>query len=181
MMETKLSGYPTPTKPKPPLDIFDPAVNLQEGAGIYTRFVINLRKGTAQSERINDALEGEFPQWDWTRTTTENRYAIATAYTDASGGSYFDAVQKIDRQTGKVEVHEFGPYRFTGEPLMVAKAGAKSEDEFYVMSYVYNGNEHKTEVVILDSEDFSAEVAVIKLNHHLPQGFHGMFTPKVFI
>lgn len=181
MMETKESGYPTPTKPKPPLDIFAPDVNLQEGAGIYTRFVINLRKGTAQSERINDALEGEFPQWDWTRTTEENRYAVSAAYTEGGSGSYFDAVQKIDRETGKVEVHNFGAYRFTGEPLMVAKAGAKSEDEFYVMSYVYNGNEHKTEVVILDSENFDDEVAVIKLNHHMPQGFHGMFTPKVFV
>jgi all-trans-8'-apo-beta-carotenal 15,15'-oxygenase len=181
MMETKNDAYPTPTQPKDSFDIFDPNVKAQEGAGIYTRFIINLRNASVLKERINDAIEGEFPQWDWTRSTTENRYAISAAYPDTGSGTYFSGVQKIDRLTGKVEVHDFGSYRFNGEPLMVAKPGAKSEDEFYVMAYVYNGNTHKTEIVLLDSENFSDEIAVIKLSHHLPQGFHGLYTPEVFL
>ncbi len=181
MMETKEGAYPTPTQPKEPFNIFDPNVKAQEGAALYTRFIVNLRKASVQKEIISDALEGEFPQWDWTRGTTENRFAISAAYPEASPGTYFSAVQKIDRHTGKVQVHDFGSYRFNGEPLMVAKPGAKSEDEFYVMAYVYNGNTNKSEIVLLDSENFSDEIAVIKLNHHLPQGFHGLYSPKIFI
>lgn len=181
MMETKSDAYPTPTQPKEPFNVFDPNVKAKEGAGIYTRFVINLRNATVTKEVINDAMEGEFPQWDWRRGTTENRYAISAAYPQGSAGTYFSGVQKIDRQTGKVEVHNFGDYRFNGEPLMVAKPNAKSEDEFYVMAMVYNGNVNKSEVVLLDSENFGDEMAVIKLNHHLPQGFHGLYSPKVFI
>ncbi|MGK0441688.1 MAG: all-trans-8'-apo-beta-carotenal 15,15'-oxygenase [Pseudohongiellaceae bacterium] len=181
MMETKDGAYSTPDLHNEPLNIFDENVNFRSGAALYTRFIVNLRKATVQSERINDALEGEFPQWDWTKTTSENRYALSTAYTGTGPRTYFGAIQKIDRLTGKVEVHDFGDHRFTGEPLMVAKPGAKSEDDFYVMSYVYNGNDDKTEVVLIDSDDFSDEMAVIKLSHHLPQGFHGMYSPKIYI
>ena len=64
---------------------------------------------------------------------------------------------------------------------MVAKPDAKGDEEFYIMCYVYNGNTDKTEVVLMDSQDFTGEMAVIKLNHHLPQGFHGLFTPRIFL
>ena len=181
MVRTKDTAYGTPGNKLTPLNIFDPEVKFNFGAGHYTRVVVNLRKGTAQLERIDDALEGEFPQWDWTRTGDENRYAVTSAYSKTGPGTYFDAIQKIDRQTGKVEVHEFGAFRFTGEPLMVSKPNAKSEDDFYIMCYVYNGNEDRTEVVLIDSQNFSDEIAVVKLGHHLPQGFHGLFSPKVFL
>ena len=181
IIQTQSSAYNTPTHKNEPMNIFDPNVNFKAGGGHYVRFIVNLRKGTAQSERINDALVGEFPQWDWTRGTTENRFAVTSAYPVNGPQTYFTAIQKIDRMSGKVEVHDFGPYRFTGEPLMVAKADSSREDDFYVMCYVYNGNEDKSEVVLIDSKDFSEEIAVIKIGHHLPQGFHGMFTPKVFV
>ncbi|WP_085757593.1 carotenoid oxygenase family protein [Oceanicoccus sagamiensis] len=181
IIQTKESAYSTPTRKNKPLNIFDPDVDFKMGGGEYMRFVVNLRHGTAIKEVINDALLGEFPQWDWTLSTKENRYALSTAYPEGGPKTYFTGIQKIDRQTGKVEVHDFGNYRFTGEPLMVAKANAKSEDEFWAMCYVYNGNTDKTEVVIIDSEDFTGEQAVIKLDFHMPQGFHGMFTPKVYV
>ncbi|ARN75166.1 carotenoid oxygenase family protein [Oceanicoccus sagamiensis] len=181
MMETKDGAYPTPENPTEPMNIFSDDVNFRAGAARYKRFIVNLKSRQVQSEYINDALEGEFPQWDWRRTTTENRYAVATAYTGEGPRTYFGAVQKIDRLTGKVETHDFGSYRFNGEPLMVAKPGSTSEDEFYVMVYVYNGNTNKTEVVLIDSQNFSEPMATIKLDFHMPQGFHGMYTPKVFL
>ena len=182
MMQSKETGFSTPEEKLPPFNVFDPEIDFKSGGAKYTRFIINLPKGTAQKEQINDAVFGEFPQWDWKLTTRENRYAIASAYpTEDCSKTYFTGIQKIDRLTGKVEVHDFGPYRFNGEPLMVAKQGATSEDEFYAMIYVYNGNTDKTEVVIIDSQDWAAELAVIKLDHHMPQGFHGMYSPKIFI
>jgi len=181
MIQGNNGGYSTKTEKAKPLDLFSEDVDFRIGAASYTRFVINLRKGKVSSEVINDALLGEFPQWDWTKTTSENRFAVSSAFTDNGVDTYFNAIQKIDRFSGKVEQHYFGDYRFTGEPLMVAKPNAKDDDEFYVMCYVYNGNTDKTEIVLIDSLDFTGELAVIMLSHHLPQGFHGMFTPKVFL
>ena len=181
IIQTQESAYSTPTHKADELDIFSPDVDFKAGGGHYMRFVVELRKGTVQKDCITDALLAEFPQWDWTLTTRENRFAVTCAYPENSPKTYFTGIQKIDRFTGKVEVHDFGAYRFTGEPLMVAKPNAKSDDEFYIMCYVYNGNEDKTEVVLIDSQEFSDEMAVIKLGHHMPQGFHGMFTPKVFV
>lgn len=181
MMKTQPGGYSTPGHKLPSFNVFDPEVDFKAGGGTYNRYVINLPKGRVKIEQINDAVLGEFPQWDWTLTTKENRYAVTSAYPEGCLKTYFSGIQKIDRETGKVELHDFGSYRFNGEPLMVKKDGASSEDEFYAMCYVYNGNTDKTEVVIIDSQDWQTEIAVIKLDHHMPQGFHGMFTPKLFV
>jgi all-trans-8'-apo-beta-carotenal 15,15'-oxygenase len=181
MMETKDGAYGTPEQGVEPLNIFAEDVSFRVGAARYKRFVVNLKTRRVQAEFINDALEGEFPQWDWRLTGVENRYALATAYTGEGPKTYFDAIQKIDRQTGRVETHAFGDYRFAGEPLMVAKPGRDSEDEFYVLCYVYNGNTDKTEVVVIDSQSFDEPVATIKLDFHMPQGFHGLYSPKTFV
>ncbi|MBY6189259.1 carotenoid oxygenase family protein [Microbulbifer agarilyticus] len=181
LMETKEGGFGTPDQKMEPLDIFSEDVNFRSGAARYKRCVVNLKSRRFQSEYIDDALEGEFPQWDWTRTTSENRYALATGYTGEGPKTYFNAIQKIDRESGKVEVHDFGSYRYTGEPLMVAKPNAGAEDDFYCLCYVYNGNSDKSEVVVIDGKDFEEPLATIKLDFHIPQGFHGMFSPKVFL
>lgn len=180
MIRTQEDTFSTPTSKAKYLDIFSPDVDFKSGGGYYKRFIINLPEGKVQIESIDDAVLGEFPQWDWTLSTQENRFAVTTCYPDGGPKTYFTGIQKIDRFSGKVEVHNFGDYRFTGEPIMVAKPNAKSDEEFYIMCYVYNGNTDKTEVVLMDSQDFTGEMAVIKLSHHLPQGFHGMFTPKIF-
>lgn len=165
-------------------NVFTPDVDFSSGVGDYTRFVINIEKGTVREEPVSDQiLPGEFPQWDRASTTYKNRYTVSCTYVDNGTKKYFNGVQKIDLETGEVQVHDFGPYRFTGEPLMVRKQSAKKEDEgvFYLISYVYNGNEDRSEVVVIDAEEMQQELAVIKLKHHVPQGFHGIFTPQVYV
>ena len=181
LMETREGGFPTPDQKIEPMNLFSDEVSFRSGAARYKRCVVNLKTRLFQSEYIDDALEGEFPQWDWTRTTSENRFAVATGYAGEEQKTYFNAIQKIDRVTGKVEVHDFGSYRFTGEPLMVAKPETDAEEDFYCLCYVYNGNTDKSEVVVIDSKSFDEPLATVKLDFHIPQGFHGMYSPKVFL
>jgi len=78
-------------------------------------------------------------------------------------------------------VADYGRDRYTSEALFVPRDGAKSEDDGYLLSFVYDAATHRTEIVILDALDPETEIAAVKLSHHVPFGFHGHFTDRIFI
>ena len=66
------------------------------------------------------------------------------------------------------------------EPVFVprADANAKSEDEGYLMSYVYDQDKNSSELIVLDAQNVSAEpIACIDLAQRVPFGFHGSWVP----
>lgn len=74
-----------------------------------------------------------------------------------------------------------------GEPVFVPRLGYSSsskgdEDDGYVLVQLYIPETHTTEFVVLDAKQIHAgPLARIKLKHAIPYGFHGTFTPHVFI
>ena len=74
-----------------------------------------------------------------------------------------------------------------GEPVFAPRLGYESrtqgdEDEGYVVVQLYNPDKHKTDFCILDAKHIeNGPIARIKLKHHVPYGFHGTFTPEVFL
>jgi carotenoid cleavage dioxygenase len=87
---------------------------------------------------------------------------------------------KHDLIKGTTEVHDFGAGRVTLEPVFVRKPGAATEDEGWILSYVYDATTGLTDVVILDAQAFGDEpVATIKLPVRVPFGFHGGWAPDV--
>jgi all-trans-8'-apo-beta-carotenal 15,15'-oxygenase len=74
-----------------------------------------------------------------------------------------------------------------GEPVFVPRLGWKGatrgkEDDGYVIVQLYVPERHITEFVVLDARSLTkGPLARIVLRHHIPFGFHGTFTPKVFI
>ena len=62
-------------------------------------------------------------------------------------------------------------------PDAAADPGAV-EDDGWVMSYVYDASTDRSDVVILDAQDFTGEpVATIHLPVRVPFGFHGSWVP----
>jgi carotenoid cleavage dioxygenase-like enzyme len=58
--------------------------------------------------------------------------------------------------------------------VFVAAAGGTSEDDGYLMSFVYDPNSDKSELVILDASNLASDpVARIHLPVRVPAGFHG--------
>ena len=87
---------------------------------------------------------------------------------------------KHDLQRKTTEVHEYGPGQMTSEPVFVRKSGATTEDEGWILSYVYDPKRDLSDVVILDAQDFSGEpIATIRLPVRVPFGFHGGWAPDV--
>jgi carotenoid cleavage dioxygenase len=58
--------------------------------------------------------------------------------------------------------------------VFVPASDGASEDEGYVLSYVYDAARDTSDLVILDATDFAASpVATIGLPQRVPYGYHG--------
>jgi carotenoid cleavage dioxygenase-like enzyme len=81
-------------------------------------------------------------------------------------------------QTGKKESHDLGAGRFGGEGVFVPRVGGTSEDDGWLLNFVYDKAENKSELVIIAGQDFrSKPVARVLLTVRVPYGFHGAWVP----
>ncbi|KAM7260730.1 hypothetical protein ACFE04_011403 [Oxalis oulophora] len=82
---------------------------------------------------------------------------------------------KVDLQTGEVKKYIYGEQRFGGEPMFLPKDGnSKNEDDGYILSFVHDEKEWKSELQIIDAKTLNLE-ARVKLPSRVPYGFHGTF------
>ena len=121
-------------------------------------------------------VTGEFPQYDWRRSTRRHRYTYMAGRTGSEG--QYDQVLKVDNDTGRTETHEVGPHAYVGEPIFVPRSPDAAEDDGWLLAVVYLAAEHRSQLTILDARGLES-VAALKLKHHLPFGFHGTFTSRV--
>ncbi|XP_034708939.1 probable carotenoid cleavage dioxygenase 4, chloroplastic [Vitis riparia] len=73
----------------------------------------------------------------------------------------------------------YGAGCFGGEPIFVAKDGAREEDEGYIASYVYDENSGVSRFVVMNAKSQTLDVvATVKLPRTVPYGFHGLFVKR---
>lgn len=86
------------------------------------------------------------------------------------------------------ELYSFEPYEFIGESIFVQKAGKDvtkpdEEDAGYLVSYLINGRDKTTDLVIFDVEGQGTlqkgPVTRVTLPTFIPQGLHGCFVNDV--
>lgn len=134
------------------------------------RWSINLTTGKFTEESLSDSF-AEFPRINDQFVGKAYRYGYTASL---SADLQFGPAYKHDLLKGETLVHDFGKGRRTMEPVFVAKSNATSEDEGWLMSYVFDEATATTDVVILDAQDFQGEpVATIHLPVRVPFGFHG--------
>ncbi|NKB36024.1 MAG: carotenoid oxygenase [Gammaproteobacteria bacterium] len=122
------------------------------------------------SEQIIDERTQEFP-----RCHPElNSKPYQFAYTLAVGDRSFPGVYKQDMKTGESSMFNFGKGRHGGEPVFVPKQSGTSEDDGYLMTFVYDETSNTSELIILDALDLNQEaLARVHLPVRVPYGFHG--------
>ena len=70
-------------------------------------------------------------------------------------------------------IHEFRQDVPT-EPVFVPRSS--EEGDGYILTVVYRTQEDRSDIVILDAQQIDAEpLALIKIPHRIPFGFHGNF------
>ena len=87
---------------------------------------------------------------------------------------FFNAIARIDYKTDSLTIADLGENRYPLEPTYVAYP--MNPQSGWLLTIVYNGNIHTSEVWIFDSEHLNDEpVCKLGLPSVIPLGFHGIF------
>ena len=141
------------------------------------RWTINTTTGKVTEEQVDDR-GAEFPRVNNAVIGSKHRFGYEMSMGNAGFGEVdAGAILKYDRQAGDCTSIELGKGRVCGEAVFVAADGAKSEDDGYVMTYVYDQSQDSSEFVIFDAKTMSDEpIATVQLPR-IPFGFHGSWVP----
>jgi carotenoid cleavage dioxygenase-like enzyme len=144
---------------------------LQLEAHLY-RYRFNLATGRT-TEGYRDDANTEFPMVNLSMAGRKTRWSYNVRIAD-NPIQVFDGLVKYDLETGERQTHEFGPGRFGSEAPFASRPDPTSEDDGYVVSFVHDENTDRSEVVILDAQDFTAPpIGRVILPQRVPLGFHG--------
>ena len=138
------------------------------------RWTIDLAAGTLRSEPLDDRI-AEFPRVNEGKVGLQHRYGyMAGAGASMEGPPTFNAIYKYDHQTGRQETHDFGPGKGCGEAVFVPRSTTAAEDEGYLMTFVYDAANNRSEFVLLDAPNVGGEpIARVQIPRRVPYGFHG--------
>lgn len=127
-----------------------------------------------------DAAPQEFPRPDERFFGKRYRHAwsLALPETEQPGFVADTRLFAHDLETGAKQVRDFGPGRYPGEFVFVPRSEDAAEGEGWLMGLVIDSERETTELVILDTHDFTgAPVATVHIPHRVPPGFHGNWIP----
>ena len=144
------------------------------------RWTINRVTGNVSEEQV-DERGAEFPRIADSVIGLKHRYGYMMAMSQAGMPddpmSASGAILKYDRENGERTEIEFGRGRMGGEAVFVPSAYPKSEDDGYLMTYMYDASTDKSSFVIMDAATMdNTPVASIDLPR-IPNGFHGSWIP----
>lgn len=144
------------------------------------KITIDLKTNKINNEnRDENAIE--FPRINESYNSLSNQYVYAPAKPQSNNIDKFypySVLIKYDATTDNKEIHDFGKDYEIDEAVFAPRLNSKSEDDGYVMLFVYDRNNNNSQFVILDAKDFAGEpVAAIQLPRRVPHGLHGSWMP----
>jgi carotenoid cleavage dioxygenase len=154
----RLIGYTEVGMAKPPLPM------------LY-QWRMNLKTGAVTERQIDD-LGVDFPKVPDKMIGQPYRYGYTSEF--GQDTPTVEAFHKYDMHTGSRTSHRLTGGRKGSEAVFVPASGGTSEDDGYLMSFVYDPSVNKSELVILDASNMANDpVARIHLPRRVPAGFHG--------
>lgn len=155
--------------------------NDDSGRARLTRWTIDLAAGAVRSTTL-DEVPGEFPRVDERVVGRRHRFGYQATRAPGQQDGYlaqFGAIRRYDLDRGQIVERVFAPGSGAGEPIFVPRRAGAAEDEGYVMTLVYDATRGASDFFILDARDIAgAPVAVVRLPHRVPYGFHGNWVPS---
>jgi all-trans-8'-apo-beta-carotenal 15,15'-oxygenase len=152
--------------------------------GQLWRFRVNLQTQTVERQQLG-SRSCEFPSRHPAKVGRSHRYLYLAAAHASTGNAPLQAILKTDVISGNQLLWSAAPWGYVGEPVFVPRdvnpyqlAGA--EDDGWVMTMVFDAKRERSDVVILDAQNFQL-LARLHLKHHVPYGLHGSFTRQSFL
>ncbi|MEA5619181.1 carotenoid oxygenase family protein [Cronbergia sp. UHCC 0137] len=141
------------------------------------RWRFNLSTGAIQEEML-DQTPGEFPRVNENLLGRKTQYGYVGKMAN-SPLPLFEGVIKYDLSNGKSQTHQFGQGRYSGESVFAPRPGATTEDEGWLVTFVYNENTQTSELVVINAQDMTSEpVARVIIPQRVPYGFHGAWVSE---
>ncbi len=143
------------------------------------RWTLDLAAGTVRQSEIDDTAV-EFPRLDERFAGQAYRHGYAAGRLGTPGEGAFNAVLHYDLNSGVRRVHDLGRSSFTSEPVFVPGHDRTAEGDGYLLAVVYREEENRSDLIVLDAGNVGAEpIAIARLPHRVPYGFHGNWVPGV--
>ena len=142
------------------------------------RTTINLHSGAIKHTKLDDRVV-EFPRIREENDTQPHQFIYTpTRTSNMSAEQGFNAIIKYDVKNQSSKIYEFGQYAQVGEAVFAPVEIQHSEDDGYLMLFVYDASSAESEFVILDAKQFtSPPLARIQMPRRIPNGFHGSWMP----
>jgi carotenoid cleavage dioxygenase len=166
-------------QPEPRSDLDGPLAQmlsyLRLDANLH-RYRFDLRSGRCSEQALDDD-NSEFPSINQGLVGRRSRYAY-NMHISPEKTLLFDGLMKYDVDQGAAETHWFGDGRWGSEAPFAPRPDAMGEDDGYLVSYVYDEREGRSEVEVLDAADVAAgPLCAIELPVRVPLGFHATWVP----
>jgi carotenoid cleavage dioxygenase-like enzyme len=148
--------------------------NIDAPAMLY-RWEIDQAAGTVSETQLDDRST-EFPRVNDAVVGLKHRFGYMAGLAEA--GPFGERYIKFDLNDASSKAAELGEGREGSEAVFVKDPAGSSEDDGWLLSYVYDNATDRSEVLILDASTMSdTPVARILLPARVPMGFHGSWVP----
>ena len=139
----------------------------------------NLDTGKTTERVIDDVLNTEFPVINTAYQGRKNRWTYNIIF--PQGGNEdprFTGLVKYDLETGGYQAWSEGPDFYYNEPGFAPADNPKSEDDGYLVCFVWNPREVRSEIQVFNcrgTEFGRGPIARVLLPQRVPNGFHATY------
>jgi carotenoid cleavage dioxygenase len=139
----------------------------------------NLKTGAVQERPLDTDWGCEFARINEDYMGIRNQFTYAARIAGDSLDSGFDGIVKYDL-VNETNVHyPYGPGRLGGEPIFAPKPGGASEEDGWVIGFVWDEQQQHSECIILDAARFEdGPIARIVMPARVPFGFHSAWVDQ---
>lgn len=175
--EIVLDGYFQDEPDPQPLPGLPPAVgkmmaNIDEHSfqSKLHRWRFNLKTGEVTEQHLDERVL-EFGTFNQRYAGRKSRYLYSTW--SKPGWFLFSGIVKHDLETGESWQLPFGDERYGSEAPFAPRMNAKDEDDGYLVSFITDMIEDRSECILVDAKDIEAgPVCRIVLPHRISSGTH---------
>lgn len=136
----------------------------------------NLATGETRESVVDDVFNTEFPMINAWYQGFKNRYTYNVLMGKARTieQPHFAGLVKYDLEKGSAVAYHPGEGFWFSEAPFAARDNAQTEDDGYIVGFVWNGVQRRSEVWVLDAQNLTqGPVARVVLPQRVPHGFHG--------
>lgn len=143
------------------------------------RWTFDLTSEGAMRREVLDDLAAEFPRIDERWAGRRHRYGFYSCHATSrlrgdAESVLFDSLARFDFETGQRSLYTLPQGDVVSEPVFVPRTEDAREGDGWLLAVAYREGERRSDLLVFDARAPAAgPVAVARLPHRVPFGFHG--------